>query len=370
MDDKNGYEFFMEKEMMEQPEVLRKTLNTRVKDGLPDFSEEEIPDAFLADVDRICIIGCGTAMHAGLVCRELMQKFAKVKTDVEIASEFPAGYPLLDEKSLVIAISQSGETTDTLEALEFAKTFGVKSLGILNVKGSTIGSKCDHVILTDAGPERSVASTKAYIAQLGIAYLLAAKMAQVKKSLSEEEIRDFISGLLKTPEGVSEILTKREGIQEAADSILEVEDLFMIGRGLDYLVLKEGTLKLKETSYIHAEAYQSGEIKHGTVALLTEKTPVISLVTQEAVKERAFRNIKEMTEKVPCVILFVTEELLAEAKGEIGEDACRYVVIPAFPDIYMPIVAVTALQLLAFYVSRDKGLDVDSPRNLTKVVIG
>ncbi|MGI6257273.1 MAG: isomerizing glutamine--fructose-6-phosphate transaminase [Anaerovoracaceae bacterium] len=370
MSDKNGYEFFMEKEMMEQPEVLRETLNTRVKDGLPDFSGEEIPDSFFAGVDRICIIGCGTAMHAGLVCRELMQKFAKVKTDVEIASEFPASFPLLDEKSLVIAISQSGETTDTLEALEFAKAFGVKSLGVLNVKDSTIGSKCDHVILTNAGPEKSVASTKAYTAQLAVAYLLAAKMAQVKELFSPEETRSFIAELLKTPEGVAEILTRREGIQDAADSILEAKDLFMIGRGLDHLVLREGTLKLKETSYIHAEAYPSGEIKHGTVALLTDGTPVISLVTQDAVKERSFRNIAEMAEKVPNVIVFVTEKLLAEAKEKIGKDACRYVTIPTYSDIYMPIVAVIALQLMAFYVSRDKGLDVDSPRNLTKVVMG
>jgi glucosamine--fructose-6-phosphate aminotransferase (isomerizing) len=370
MNDKNGYEFFMEKEMMEQPEVLRETLQTRVKDGLPDFSGEEIPDGFFADVDRICIIGCGTAMHAGLVCKELMQKLANVKTDVEIASEFPATFPLLDEKSLVIAISQSGETTDTLEALEFAKEFGVKTLGVLNVKDSTIGSKCDHVILTNAGPEKSVASTKAYTAQLAVAYLLTAKMAQVKNLFSDDAAKSFITELLKTPDGVAEILEKREGIQDAADSILKAEDLFMIGRGLDFLVLREGTLKLKETSYIHAEAYPSGEIKHGTVALLTDETPIVSLVTQDVVKERSFKNIKEMTEKTPTVIVFVTEALEAEAKEKIGKDACRYITIPTFSDIYMPIVAVIALQLMAFYVSRDKGLDVDSPRNLTKVVMG
>ncbi len=361
---KGGYPFYMEKEIMEQPEVIRATIKSRIKDGMPDFTADGVPDNLLKDCDRVCVIACGTAMHAGLVGKALMQSLVRVHIDVELASEFIYSDTLVDDKTLVIAISQSGETIDTLEALKHAKRNGARSLSIVNVKGASIARESEYVIYTSAGPEIAVASTKAYTTQLAVLYLLAGRMAFVRGICDRELTIKFTKELLRIPEAVQQVLDKKEEIHYIARNILHAKDVFMIGRGLDYSILLEGSLKLKEISYIHSEAYASGELKHGTIALITEDTPVIAVVTQDKVRAKEFSNIKEVQSRGAEVILFIKE----------GEDSHKDSVwnsvfkLPVMQDEFMVIPASVALQLLAYYVSLDKGLDVDKPRNLAKVV--
>lgn len=362
--DKGGYPFYMEKEIMEQPKVIADTINAYMMEGKPSFAREGIPDSVLTECKRICIIACGTALHAGLVAKGLIQSAVGIHVDVVMASEFMYNDPVVDKDTLVLAISQSGETIDTLEALKFADGCGSPIIAIVNVRGSSIARAAKYIIYTWAGPEIAVASTKAYTTQLAVIYLLTARMGEVRGLLRGRQLDEYIQELLRVPEVLKQILSKKEEIHHLADTMLNARDVFMIGRGLDYSILLEGSLKLKEVSYIHSEAYASGELKHGTIALITEETPVIAVVTQDKLKSKELSNIREVQSRGARVILLVKEtEDLAET------DSFRKVFrLPVMKDEFMVMPASVVLQLIAYYVSADKGLDVDKPRNLAKVV--
>ena len=360
---KGGYPFYMEKEIMEQPQAIRNTIKDRIVNGLPDFSGDGVLDSVFKECDRICVVACGTAMHAGLVAQALVKTIVHVPMDVELASEFMYSDPVIDEKTLVIAVSQSGETIDTLEALKYAKKQGATCLSIINVKGSSIARESDYVLYTSAGPEIAVASTKAYTTQLSVFYLIVAKMAFLRGIYNEEQTMAFIKELESVPEAIEQVLDKKREIHVIAKKLLEAKDLFMIGRGLDYSILLEGSLKLKEVSYIHSEAYASGELKHGPIALITTNTPVVAAVTQERLVSKELSNIKEVRSRGADIVLFIKESLAKEIDSEY-----QVVTLPDMKDEFMVIPASAALQLLAYYVSSDKGFDVDKPRNLAKVV--
>ncbi|MBO5293374.1 MAG: glutamine--fructose-6-phosphate transaminase (isomerizing) [Lachnospiraceae bacterium] len=361
--DKGGYPFYMEKEIMEQPKAIQNTVENHIQNGMPDFTEEGIPDSLFQECERVCVVACGTAMHAGLIGQALIKSILNMHIDVELASEYMYTDPVVDEKTLVIAISQSGETIDTLEALKYARRQGARSLAIINVKGSSIARESEFVLYTDAGPEMAVASTKAYTTQLALIYLIVAKMAQVRGVWNEAQVKEYIAELLRVPAAIEQVLERRREIHLIAKNILEAKDLFMIGRGLDYSLLLEGSLKLKEVSYIHSEAYASGELKHGPIALITNHTPVVAVVTQSRLMQKEISNIKEVQSRGARVILFIKEALLQELKQEI-----EIFTLPDLKDEFMVIPASVALQLMAYYVSSDKGFDVDKPRNLAKVV--
>lgn len=358
---KKGYPFYMEKEIMEQPEVIEKTIASRIKDDLPDFSEEQVDDSIFTECDNITVIACGTAMHAGLIGKHLIEKTCGVPVTVNMASEYMYNEPIINDKTLVICVSQSGETIDTLEALKYARAKGAKSLSIVNVKGSTIARESENVIYTNAGPEIAVASTKAYTTQVAVFYLITAKMAYLRGDLNYEGVTKFMKELKKIPEAVQNILDRRDDIHHLSNSMLTVEHTFMIGRGLDYPALLEASLKLKEISYIHSEAFASGELKHGTIALITEKTPVIALLTQSNLMSKQVSNIREVQSRGASVISFIKSTLKTK------HVECSFE-LPNLEDDFMAIPAVVAMQLLSYYVSSDKGLDVDKPRNLAKVV--
>ena len=360
---KNGYPFYMEKDIMEQPDAVKRTIESRIVSGLPDFTADGIPDSLFTGCERVNIIACGTAMHAGLVAQALVKSILHMHIDVDMASEFMYSDPVIDEKSLVIAVSQSGETIDTLEAVKYAKRRGAKCLSIINVKGSSIARESDYVLYTNAGPEIAVASTKAYTTQLSIFYLIVAKMAQLRGIYDTAQTQSFIRELQRTPDVMKKVLEKRRDIHVVAGKVLSAKDLFMIGRGLDYSILLEGSLKLKEVSYIHSEAYASGELKHGPIALITQDTPVVAAVTQEKLMSKELSNIKEVKSRGADIVLFIKEGLAADVK-----DLYDTFLLPDMQDEFMVMPASVALQLLAYYVSSDKGFDVDKPRNLAKVV--
>lgn len=360
---KNGYPFYMEKEIMEQPDAIENTIKNRISKGLPDFSADGVPDTLFTTCEKICIIACGTAMHAGLVAQALVKSILHMHIDVEMASEFMYSDPVIDDKTLVIAVSQSGETIDTLEAVKYARRRGAKCLSIINVKGSSIARESDYVLYTNAGPEIAVASTKAYTTQLAVFYLIVARMAHSRGVFSVEETQCFIRELQRTPEAMKKVLEQRREIHVLAKKVLEAKDLFMIGRGLDHSILLEGSLKLKEVSYIHSEAYASGELKHGPIALITQDTPVVATVTQEKLMSKELSNIKEVKSRGADVLIFIKESLVGTLQGEY-----EIFKLPDMQDEFMVMPASVALQLLAYYVSSDKGFDVDKPRNLAKVV--
>ena len=360
---KNGYPFYMEKEIMEQPNAFYETIKNRIVNGLPDLTGDNVPDHVLTDCKRICIVACGTAMHVGLITQALVKSVLQMHIDVELASEYMYSDPVIDEDTLVIAVSQSGETVDTLEAVKYAKSRGAKCMAVLNVRGSSISRVCDYVLYTEAGPEIAVASTKAYTTQLAVMFMLVAKMAQLRGALTETEVKAYVAELQKVPEKMKDILDRRNEIHVIAKEVLESKDLFMIGRGMDYSILLEGSLKLKEVSYIHSEAYASGELKHGPIALITEGIPVVALVTQSKIMSKELSNIKEVKARGANVVLFIKEELAAQLKEDYN-----VITLPDLEDKFMVFPSVVALQLLAYYVSSDKGFDVDKPRNLAKVV--
>lgn len=358
---KNGYPFYMEKEIMEQPDAIFSTIKDRVSRGMPDFTADGVPDTLFTECERVTVIACGTAMHAGLVAQALVKSILHMHIEVEMASEYMYSDPIIDEKTLVIAVSQSGETIDTLEALKYAKRRGARCLSIINVKGSSIARESDYVLYTNAGPEIAVASTKAYTTQLAVFYLIVARMAHSRGVFSVEETQSFIRELLRTPEVMKKVLEKKSEIHVLARRLLKAKDLFMIGRGLDYSILLEGSLKLKEVSYIHSEAYASGELKHGPIALITQDTPVVASVTQEKLMSKELSNIKEVKSRGAEVVIFAKEGMILNEEYEVLK-------LPAMQDEFMVLPASAALQLLAYYVSSDKGFDVDKPRNLAKVV--
>ena len=360
---KGNYPFYMEKEIMEQPEAIKATLAPRYVDGHISLEADGVPDDGLKNCERVCVVACGTAMHAGLVAQSLIRSILRMHMDVEYASEFMYMDPVIDDKTLVLAISQSGETIDTLEALKYARSQGAKSIAVINVKGSSIARESDYVMYTYAGPEIAVASTKAYTTQMAALFALIGRMAVVRGAFNEEQEKAFVDALMQAPDAIQQVLDRKEEMHHIARGLLEAKDAFMLGRGLDYAILLEGALKLKEVSYIHTEAYASGELKHGTIALITEKTPVVALVTQERVRDKELSNIREVQSRGASVVILVKDGIdLADA------DYTHVFTLPAMDDVAMAFPASAALQLLAYYVSMDRGLDVDKPRNLAKVV--
>ncbi len=361
---KGGYKFFMMKEIMEQPEVIANTISPRIAAGLPSLLDDQVPDSVFENIQKIQIVACGTAMHAGMVFKSMVESLMRIPVDVAVASEYRYNDPIIDEKTLVIAISQSGETIDTLEALRLSKQCGATTLSVVNVKGSTIARESDYVVYTHAGPEIAVASTKAYTVQIATLYLIGCKIGLVQKRISEEQARDFILHLQNVPQDIQKVLAKKDSISETVVDVLKnAENAFFIGRGNDYSLSLEGALKLKEISYIHAEAYAAGELKHGTIALITEGVPVIAIATQRKVLSKMLSNIEEVTARGASVIL-ITEE-----NTQVSEKAYKiHLTIPETEDVFSVFPTSAYLQLIAYYASDSRGLDVDMPRNLAKSV--
>ncbi len=360
---KGGYDYFMLKEIHDQPQALLNTISPRIKNGLPTFEADNVPDDIFTDCNRILITACGTAMHAGMIGRSLIEKFARVPVTVDIASEFRYNNPIMDEHTLVITISQSGETADTLAAIRLAKEHGAKTLSIVNVKGSTIARESDYVLYTHAGPEIAVASTKAYTVQLSVFYLIAFRFALITGKLTEEETTNYIAGLQQAITSIDETLAMEEDLEMVSSSLDNCEDLFYIGRGLDYALSCEGSLKLKEISYIHSEAYAAGELKHGTISLITENVPVIALATQNSVYSKMISNIREVRARGAKVILVTNGEM------ELDESICSFhISIPKMDDCFTPFATAVIIQFIAYYCALHRGLNVDQPRNLAKSV--
>ncbi len=360
---KNGYDHFMRKEIFEQPTALFNTIHPRVSQGLPDFSRDGITPGFFKDITRVQMVACGTASYAGFIGKNVIEKLARVPAEVDIASEFRYRDPILDPSQLVVVISQSGETADTLAALRLAKKQGIKTLAIVNVAGSTIAREADIVLYTYAGPEIAVASTKAYSVQTGVLYLLAIRIAMEKGRISEKQAADYVEGLLQAVEKTNDALKTDEKARELAQIIKDQRDLFFIGRGADFALCREGSLKLKEISYIHSEAYEAGELKHGTISLITDGVPVIAVATQSSLLPKTVSNIKETRARGAQVIL------ICKQSDEIGEDVYDHIIrLPDLDDLFAPILAVIPLQLMAYHTAVARGCDVDKPRNLAKSV--
>ena len=362
--EKGGYEHFMLKEIHEQPEVIKTTINPRIKDGMPDLSECGITPEKLKKYNKIFVVACGTAMHAGLVGKYVIEKIARVPVDVDIASEFRYRDPIVSEGDLVIIISQSGETADSLAAMRLAKKLGAETLAIVNVKGSSIAREADMLIYTHAGPEIAVASTKAYMVQIAVMYLLAFEIAFAMGKIDEAECRRLTSLLRETPDVIEKILENTEDAQYIASQLVTADSLLYIGRGLDYALSMEGSLKLKEISYIHSESYAAGELKHGTISLITDNMPVIAVATQTDLFDKTISNIKEVKTRGAKVIMVCREGYnpdkdIADFKFGLPDDV---------ENLIMPMAAVVPLQLIAYYTSVLRGNDVDKPRNLAKSV--
>jgi len=361
--EKGGYPHFMIKEIHEQPTAIKTTITPRISDGLPNLEECGITPEKLREFRQIHVVACGTAMHAGMVGKYVIEKLAKVAVNVDIASEFRYRNPLVGEGDLVIIISQSGETADSLEALRLAKKLGAKTLAIVNAKGSSIAREADMLIYTHAGPEIAVASTKAYMVQIAVMYLFAFELALAKGAIDETECRRLTALLQETPKQIEYILEHKEMSQMIADKLITADSLLYIGRGLDYALSMEGSLKLKEISYIHSESYAAGELKHGTISLITEEMPVIAVATQQDLFDKTISNVKEVKARGAKVIL-VSRESYHPTK-----DVADYQFgLPEFDDLLMPMLAVVPLQLIAYYTAVHKGTDVDKPRNLAKSV--
>ncbi len=361
---KCGYNHFMLKEINEQAEAVKNTIMPRLRDGIPYF-DCDILDRSIEEISEIKIIGCGTAMHAGLVGKNLIERFSRTPVSVEIASEFRYADPILSKTTLVILISQSGETADTIAALELAKSAGAKTLAIVNVVGSTIARLADYVIYTWAGPEISVASTKAYTVQCAVLYQIAFKLALVKKQISEGRCRELCDMLLNSlPDAIDVTLRMSGRIKRLSEKIAEYEDIFFIGRGMDSVVCEEGSLKLKEISYIHSEAYPAGELKHGTISLIDANVPIIALVTVSSVMEKMVSNIRE-TKSRGARVFSVCISAAADAVEAVSDYT---LILPEINEIFAPIIATVVLQILAYYTAVARGCDVDKPRNLAKSV--
>lgn len=361
--EKSGYEYFMMKEICEEPKAVKDTISPRIMDGKVAFDFSYTRE-YLEKLEKIYIVGCGTAYHAGVVGKYIIEKLARIPVEVDLASEFRYRDPMINDKNLVIIISQSGETIDTLFALREAKKKGARILSIVNVVGSTITRESDDVLYTWAGPEIAVASTKAYNTQLSALYLVALHFAYERGTISQEFYMKTINGLLDMPRVIEQVLGNMENIQKFASMHYNASSIFYIGRGLDYALSMEGSLKLKEISYIHSEAYAGGELKHGTIALIEDGTLVVSPITQEYLFEKMVSNIKEVKARGAQVMVITQERHLQELKDLVD----MVITIPDVDHIIAPIVAITPLQLFAYYVAVLKGCDVDKPRNLAKSV--
>ena len=361
--EKGGYPHFMLKEINEQPAAITATISPRIEDGLPDLRIPELTDQRLAAIKRVHLVACGTAMHAGMVGKTAIEKLARLPAEVDIASEFRYRDPILDPEDLVVIISQSGETSDTLAALKLAKSRGVPVLAIVNVVGSSIARAADYVMYTYAGPEIAVASTKAYMVQMCVLYLFALRLAYARGKLSEAETRRYTVELQRAPEVVKPRLDDCEYIKYLASLFVNTQSCFFIGRGFDYALSLEGSLKLKEISYVHSDAYAAGELKHGTISLVTDGVPVIALATQRAVYEKTLSNAKETKSRGAKVLLFNTKDAV------VPDGVADYVVrLDEYEDIFMPLQLIVPLQLFAYYMAVLRGCDVDKPRNLAKSV--
>ena len=361
--EKGGYPHFMLKEINEQPAAIMATVSPRVEDGLPVLRIPELTDEVLRGIGRVHLVGCGTAMHAGMVGKSAIEALARVPAEVDIASEFRYRDPILEKNDLVIIISQSGETSDTLAALKLAKSRGVPVLAIVNVVGSSIARAADYVMYTYAGPEIAVASTKAYMVQMCVLYLFALRLAYARGRLSEAETRRYTAQLLRAPEIIKARLADCEQIKYLASRYMNTQSCFFIGRGFDYSLSLEGSLKLKEISYVHSDAYAAGELKHGTISLITDGVPVIALATQKQVYEKTISNAKETRSRGARVLLFTTKD--AMVPEGVADAVIR---LDEYEDILMPLQLIVPLQLFAYYMAVLRGCDVDKPRNLAKSV--
>ena len=360
---KGGFKHYMLKEIFEEPQVIREAMRGRVKDGKIEVPELNFAKKFLNEINKIYFVACGTAYHAGVVGKYLAENFLRITAEAEVASEFRYRDPVIDKKTLVFVISQSGETADTLAALRLAKSKGAKTIGIVNVVGSSAAREVDSVVYINAGPEIAVASTKAYVAQVEVIALSILYLAKLSGKLTEKEERLFASAFEGLPEKAEKILKQSDSVAEFAATTKTIEETFYIGRNLDYALSLEGALKLKEISYVHAEGYPAGELKHGPLALVTPKSLVIAIDTYSPLREKTLSNIKEVKARGGKVLAVATE-----GYQKIEEVADKVFYVPKVADELSPVISVIPLQLLAYYVAESRGLDIDKPRNLAKSV--
>ncbi|MBU5226833.1 glutamine--fructose-6-phosphate transaminase (isomerizing) [Clostridium senegalense] len=362
--EKGGYEHFMLKEIHEQPKAIKDTMTSRIVKGQPiKLDDITITKEEIKKLNKVYIVACGTAYHAGVVGKYVIEKLARIPVEVDIASEFKYRDPIIDENSLMIIISQSGETADTMSALRLAKEKGARVIAVTNVVGSTASREADDVLYTWAGPEIAVASTKAYVTQLIAMYIIALFFAQNKETVSNEKLEEIKEEMLALPEKVEKAFECKEAIEKMTAETVNEKDMFFLGRGLDYAVALEGSLKLKEISYIHSEAYAAGELKHGPIALIEEGTVVVALGTQEELFDKTVSNVQEVVSRGAKVYA-----IAKEGHKEVEKTANSAIYVPRVMDLLAPVVTVIPLQLFSYYMSIAKGCDVDKPRNLAKSV--
>ena len=359
--EKDGYEDFMIKEINEQPNAIRETIGAKLDNGHIEIEDLNFTKEYLKSLNKIYIVACGTAMHAGLATKSIFEKLCKIPVEVDIASEFRYRNPIINEKTLAIYISQSGETADTIAALKLAKSQGAKTLAISNVIGSSITREADYSIYTHAGPEIAVASTKAYTSQVVLLSILGLYFAEKMETADLEEIKVLKKDILKLPSQVEEILKDLKEVKKFAKKVYKEKDMFFLGRGTDYAVSLEGSLKLKEISYIHSEAYASGELKHGPIALIENGVTVVATMTDKKLVEKSISNVQEVVTRGAKVLLITSEDI----KNDGFDTVIR---IPKTNPFISPILSVIPMQVLSYYISKEKGLDVDKPRNLAKSV--
>lgn len=358
--EKDGYPDFMLKEINEQPKSIRETIGSRISLNKPTVLDEiDLDKKYLSSINKICIVACGTAMHAGLAGKYIFEAICEIPVEVEAASEFRYRNPIINEKTLCIFITQSGETADTIAALNLAKSKGAKTIAISNVIGSSITREADYTLYTHAGPEIAVASTKAYTSQIVLLAILAINFAE-KLGINSEKIAELKDDILKLPSQIEEVLKDTSKIKEFANKIYKEKDVFYIGRGIDYTVALEGSLKLKEISYVHSEAYPSGELKHGAIALIENGVTLVSILTNRLLVEKSISNIQEVVTRGAKTFIVTNQDF--DNKFDV------IIRVPKTNTLIAPVLSVIPLQLLAYYISKEKGLDVDKPRNLAKSV--
>ncbi|MDO5593726.1 MAG: glutamine--fructose-6-phosphate transaminase (isomerizing), partial [Eubacteriales bacterium] len=362
--EKGGYEHFMFKEIMEQPEAIRKTITPRIKDDRVVLDDIDLSADYVKNISKFYIIACGSSYHVGMVGKYVLEKMLRKPVEVALASEFRYCSPIVDKNTLVIVISQSGETLDTMEALREAKRLGGRTLAIVNVVGSSIAKEADDVIYTWAGPEIAVATTKAYSTQLAVLDLLCLYLADLLGSIAPEEYTEILTELTRIPDKLKEVLEQKERIQQYASQFFNHDSIFFIGRNLDYAIGLESSLKLKEISYIHSEAYAAGELKHGTISLIEQGTLVIALATYGQLFDKAVSNMIEVQSR-GATVLGLTDTTHEEA---LGKHADAIITVPETHPLLMPSLAVVPMQLFAYYVALARGCDIDKPRNLAKSV--
>ena len=360
---KGGYEHFMLKEIHEQPAALKNTLTPRISDGIPSFEECGLTDDMLRSYKNIYIVGCGSAMHAGLVGKYVIEDIARIPVTVDIASEFKYRNPLLTKDDLLIIISQSGETADTLSALKLGKEIGADTLAAVNVSGSSIDREAKMSMKTLAGPEISVCSTKAYMVQCAFMYMFALRLAYARGAIDKARCAEYTEKLLQIPDLIQECIDRKEQYQRVASKLMNASSLLYIGRGLDYALSMEGSLKLKEISYIHSESYAGGELKHGTISLIDEEMPVIAVATQTNLYSKTASNVEQVKSRGAKTVIVCRDS------ADVNQNIADYIIrLPETDDLFMPLVTAVPLQLLAYYTALDRQCSIDKPRNLAKSV--